>query len=131
MIFNKCLLIRPSFGDGRHVIASIPVGLGYIAEALVREKIDYEIFDMAFKDQGLKGYEVSDLKEKVAEFKPDIIGFSLMTLKYKEHYSLIEYHILATKINGLILLLLNYFFLIFAINLHRLMDKYKKTFLST
>ena len=90
MRFNKCLLVRPSYGQSRHAIATIPVGLGYIAEALAREGIDYELFDMAFEDQGLKKYDVQHLKEKVKELKPDVIGFSLMTLSYKQHYALIE-----------------------------------------
>jgi len=72
-----------------HVVPSIPVGLGYIAEALSREGIEAEVFDMAFMDQGLKGYDTPDLLKKIKDDRPDLIGFSLMTLRHKAHYAVI------------------------------------------
>ncbi len=89
MLYKKCLLVRLPYGHKEHAVASIPVGLGYISEALYRDGVECELLDMAFKDQGLKGYDVNDLINKIQKFNPDVVGFSLMTLKHKFHYEII------------------------------------------
>ncbi len=90
MRYKRCLLVRPPYYNSVHAITSMPVGLGYISEALHRNKVDYDVFDMAFKDQGIDGYELPDLINKIKTYKPDIIGFSLMTLRHRKHYELIK-----------------------------------------
>jgi anaerobic magnesium-protoporphyrin IX monomethyl ester cyclase len=60
------------------------VGLGYIAEVAARAGIEYDVLDM------LLGYRVDQLKTRIHTFKPDLIGFSMMTAHYKRNYELIR-----------------------------------------
>jgi radical SAM superfamily enzyme YgiQ (UPF0313 family) len=62
-----------------------PPGIGYLTASLKKANIDYDVFDMTFPD-----YELDNLKEKIKEFKPDLIGISFFTLMYKRHYEWIK-----------------------------------------
>jgi len=86
MKFNKVLLIRfPYYGTFLGDASSLPVGLGYVAESLYDNKIEYDVFDM-----GLSGNTKKGLFEKINEFKPDLLGITMMTMHYKAHYQLID-----------------------------------------
>jgi len=61
-----------------------PAGLGYIAQALRENNIEYDVLDMQF------GYSQKKLFQKIADFGSDLIGFSLFSLGYKHSYDLIE-----------------------------------------
>jgi radical SAM superfamily enzyme YgiQ (UPF0313 family) len=61
-----------------------PVGLGYVAEALNRHNIHYDVIDM------LQGYRFHDLTEKVEKGRFDLIGVSLWTFLYQETYRFIQ-----------------------------------------
>jgi len=68
----KVLLINPrsSMGHARW----LPLGIGYIAAVLLKEKFDVSIIDadaLSFKEE--------DVAKQVLEIKPDIIGISAMT----------------------------------------------------
>lgn len=60
-----------------------PVGLGYIAEALSKS-ILCRVVDMTLE------YSVKGLIKRILQLTPDLIGFSLMTAKYKDSYKLIN-----------------------------------------
>lgn len=82
MRFKNILLVRfPYYGTFLGSASSMPVGLGYIAEMLYNNKIDYDIFDM-----GLSGHDKKMLIKKIETYKPDLIGITLMTMHYKFHY---------------------------------------------
>jgi len=82
MRFNRVLFINPhSQGEWRGIRPHI--GLGYLAEAVNDVGIEHGIIDMNL------GYGLFELKRKIEEFKPDLIGITLLTLEYKKFYKLI------------------------------------------
>jgi len=83
MRFNKVLLVNPKTAAD-WVGLRPPAGLGYIAQALQENDIEYDILDMQL------GYSQKKLFQKIAIFKPDLIGFSLVSLGYKHSYDLID-----------------------------------------
>lgn len=83
MRFNRVLLVQPKT-PGEWVGVRPPAGLGYIAQALCENGIEYDIFDMQL------GYSHKRLFQRIANFKPELIGFSLVSLGYKRSYDLIE-----------------------------------------
>jgi len=84
MRYNKVLLVCPKFLKGRNRLAHFPlVGIGYVAEALNKAGITVSVLDMNL------GYEFCDLKDKIDQFKPDLVGFTAMTLGYKEFYGMV------------------------------------------
>lgn len=62
----------------------VPIGIGYIAEFLKQNGIEYHILDMRL------GYKCKDLMQLIINLKPDLIGISLMSFMYKNHYMLIQ-----------------------------------------
>lgn len=85
MRFKKVLLVSPRFYKGRNRLAHFPLtGLGYIAEALTNAGIEVEVLDMNLR------YTFLEFERRVYRFKPDIVGFTAMTLGYKEFYRLID-----------------------------------------
>ena len=83
MKYKKVLLINPPY-TGSRVRVVFCAGLGYIAESLEDAGICYDVFDMSL------GYTYRELKSKIEEFKPELIGFSILTYKYSETYGLIN-----------------------------------------
>jgi radical SAM superfamily enzyme YgiQ (UPF0313 family) len=60
------------------------LGLGYLAQVLLENNIEYDVLDM------LLGYSLNDLKNKIVNFKPDLIGISMFSNKYKIAYGYID-----------------------------------------
>ena len=85
MRYKKVLLVFPDYKGGHYGALRPPAGLGYIAETLKTAGIEYDVIDMA------AGYSTSDLKDKIAEFKPDLAGISLMSLMFKRSYEIIDF----------------------------------------
>jgi anaerobic magnesium-protoporphyrin IX monomethyl ester cyclase len=85
MRFSKILLINPSYAHYKLYDPCIPVSLGYIAQALSDDNIDYDLIDMSL------GYDQFTLKSKIKKFKPDLIGITMYTLLYKKIYEFIKY----------------------------------------
>ena len=83
MRFNKVLLVSP-VAASRYGGLRVPAGIGNIAQALWDKSIDYEYVDMRI------GYKFNDLRKKTLEFKPDLIGISMITLGYKYTYQMIS-----------------------------------------
>lgn len=85
MAFNKVLLIIPTYKNSHyHGAGTLPTGIGYIGEALEQNNIAYDIIDMNL------GLSLYDLKKKIFEFSPDLIGISMMTYMYKYNYMFIQ-----------------------------------------
>lgn len=80
MRYGRIVLISPIYSQPD--ADTIPTGIAYIAEALRQSGIEYLIVDMNL------GYSWDDLKRKIIEFSPDLIGISAMTYRYKDHYRL-------------------------------------------
>lgn len=81
---EKILLINPRYSRRVFAIPILPAGLGYVAESLKASGIEYDIFDMNFN------YTYNDLRGKIAKFKPQLIGISLMSYKLESIYSLVS-----------------------------------------
>lgn len=83
MRFNKVLLINPSYGGNYG--ATLLAGLGYIAEKLNDIGVDYRVIDMEL------GYKINNVIRRIIEYQPDLIGFSMITFRYKNIFKYIEY----------------------------------------
>lgn len=83
MRFQKILLISPP-SSSRYGGLRVPAGIGYIAQALYDAGINYDYIDMRIK------HSFRQLKKKLHEFKPDLIGISMITLEYKKSYAMIS-----------------------------------------
>lgn len=64
--------------------ATPPIGLGYTSEYLTANNIENDVMDMRL------GYGLEELKRKIKEFKPDLIGFAVLTYRHDVPYSLIS-----------------------------------------
>lgn len=81
---RKVLLINPFYSSKVYSIPVLPAGLGYLGESLRAAGIDYDVMDMVL------GYKVDDLKRKIRDYSPDMIGFSMMTYRYKNIYKIMS-----------------------------------------
>lgn len=85
MIFKRVLLISVSYIDAFYKGGDAPEpGLGYMAQILETNKIEYDVLDMNL------GYEVHDVLERIRKFKPDLIGIAMKTFSYKRTYEIIK-----------------------------------------
>jgi anaerobic magnesium-protoporphyrin IX monomethyl ester cyclase len=83
MRFKKILLVNPpSKGEWKGFRPHI--GLGYIAQYLTENGIEYDVIDMNLR------YKYKHLQKKIDKFKPDLVGMSLLTFEYKKFYNLIS-----------------------------------------
>lgn len=80
---TKILLVQPKYPTSPMKAGFIPIGLGYIAEQLELNGFSYEFTDMTFDTE-------ADLFEDIAKYKPEFVGFSLMSLDIYHHYKLIK-----------------------------------------
>ncbi len=83
MRFQKVLLVSPP-SMSRYGGLRVPAGIGYIAQVLYDNSIDYDHVDMRI------GYSLRYLKRKALAFKPDLIGFSMISMGYKTGYRIIS-----------------------------------------
>jgi radical SAM superfamily enzyme YgiQ (UPF0313 family) len=60
------------------------IGQAYLAQTLHENNIEYDVLDMNV------GYRLPKLLEKIREFKPDLLGMSLISMEYKSYYRLLE-----------------------------------------
>lgn len=83
MRFSRVLLINPpSHGEWKGLRPHI--GLGYLAEYLQANGIEYDVLDMNL------GHSTHDLLRKVKEFEPDLVGMTLLTMEYRSFYEILE-----------------------------------------
>lgn len=83
MRYKRILLINPPY-TGARVKIVFCAGLGYVAETLKTSGFEYEVLDMSL------GYNYRHLKKRINGFKPNLIGISMMSYRYKETYGLIK-----------------------------------------
>lgn len=81
---NKVLLLVPRYEKSRYRPV-LQAGIGYLAEALCNNGIDYEYLDMGFSDANRK------LPRLLKQFNPDFVGISMLTFRYRDHYKLARY----------------------------------------
>jgi len=85
MRYKKVLLLNGDYVNNYFDLQpDLPGGIGYIAEALKSEGIEYDVMDMDL------GYKFKDLIKKILSFKPELIGMSLMSLGYKKNYEILR-----------------------------------------
>ncbi len=82
MRFERVLLVSPPSGS-HYGGLRLPAGVGYIAQSLYDNAIEYDFIDMRL------GFRFGALKRKAKEFEPDLIGISMITLEYKQTYRMI------------------------------------------
>ena len=83
MKYKKVLFVSPP-SNSRYGGLRVPAGIGYLAQALFNEEIDYGYVDMRI------GYSYNYLSKVIKSLKPDLIGVSMITLGYKHTYKLID-----------------------------------------
>ena len=87
MRFTRVLLITQPIYEGKNrnlMPTNPPASLGYLAEALKRKCLDYEIYD-SYLYQNER-----PLMKQISRFRPDLIGISLYTYQYKGSYDLLR-----------------------------------------
>jgi radical SAM superfamily enzyme YgiQ (UPF0313 family) len=96
-VFKRVLLIAPPSSSYLGAVRP-PTGLGYIAQSLLENEIEYAVADMRFRS------DMSTLQRQIRRFQPDLIGVSLISLEYQRSYDLIhdikEYYPRASVIAG-------------------------------
>lgn len=83
MGFERVLLVSPP-SSSRYGGLRVPAGIGYIAQALFDQAIEYDYVDMRI------GHTFNHLRKKLLAFQPDLIGISMITLEYKNTYGMIS-----------------------------------------
>jgi radical SAM superfamily enzyme YgiQ (UPF0313 family) len=82
MAFKRVLLVHPpSNAEWRAVVPH--TGQAYIAETLFQEGIEYDVLDMNL------GYKTSDLLKRIRDFRPDLVGMSLLSMEYRKFYQML------------------------------------------
>ncbi|MDP2666541.1 MAG: radical SAM protein [Candidatus Diapherotrites archaeon] len=85
MPYSKALLIPVAYYKSAYRPGDVPdLALGYIAEYLQANGVDYEVLDLNL------GYGFPDIVRKIEEFRPDIIGIAMKSYRYKDSYALIS-----------------------------------------
>lgn len=84
MRYKKVVFIYPNYASTSFTMPVAPTGLGYLAEFLKQNGIDYNVFDMRL------GYRFNHLRNFIMHLRPDLIGISLMSFMYKNHYKFIQ-----------------------------------------
>jgi anaerobic magnesium-protoporphyrin IX monomethyl ester cyclase len=85
MKYKKVLLLFPDYEGGYYGALRPPAGIGYLAQILQEEGVEYEVLDMA------TGRNLDTLKAKLLSFKPDLVAVSLMSFMYKRSYYIVKY----------------------------------------
>lgn len=80
MRYKRIFIIYPYYPG--HGVDSPPAGLGYLTESLDANRTVYRVYDMNFD------WSIDKLIKAIRDFKPDVIGLSLMSYRYRYHYEL-------------------------------------------
>jgi radical SAM superfamily enzyme YgiQ (UPF0313 family) len=83
MSFERVLLINPPYrvewgGVSPHI------GQAYLAQTLLQNEIEYDVLEMNL------GYKLKHLMQKIEDFRPDVIGMSLLSVQYRRAYELLS-----------------------------------------
>lgn len=83
MRFKKILLVQAKYDS---VFSSVlPAGIGYLSEFLASKGIDNDVFDL-----NLAKNTPDVLRKKISDIRPDLVGFSMMSLNYKYNYGVMR-----------------------------------------
>jgi radical SAM superfamily enzyme YgiQ (UPF0313 family) len=83
MRFERVLLVTPSpRAEWRGLTPHI--GQAYLAQTLLENGIEYDILDMNL------GYDLKDINQKIEDFRPDLLGMSLISFEYKRFYEILS-----------------------------------------
>jgi radical SAM superfamily enzyme YgiQ (UPF0313 family) len=82
--YNRVLLVIPGYKGSHYEYAGLSAGVGYISEALASLGVEQCLVDMRL------GYGYGYLKKRIESFKPNLIGVSMMSFRYKDHYALLD-----------------------------------------
>ncbi|UCB56953.1 MAG: radical SAM protein [Candidatus Omnitrophota bacterium] len=83
MRFKRVILVNPYYSNSIFTMPVLPTGLGYIAEVLKKNKIDYRVVDL------MLGHRPHFLRKQIYDFRPDLVAFSMMSFMYKDIYGMI------------------------------------------
>lgn len=83
-MISKVLLIKLAYKKSYYKYGDLPAGLGYISQALLNANIDNAVYDMYLNK------DISNLFGTIADYKPGLIGLSLMSFRFLEHYKFIN-----------------------------------------
>ena len=83
MRFKKVLLVQSKYDSTFSNV--LPAGIGSLSEYLSWRGIDNDVFDL-----NLKGTDLKQLEKKVKTCKPDLIGFSMMSLNHRFNYDIMH-----------------------------------------
>lgn len=84
MRFRKVLLVNPRISGSYMGPIRPPASLGYLAQSLGGHNIPYDIIDMNL------GYGLKHLYKKIESLKPDLVGVTVWSYRYKDTYDLIR-----------------------------------------
>lgn len=82
-MFGRVLLVAPPSSSYLGA-ARPPTGLGYIAQALQDAGIEHSVVDLRTRG------DLRSLQARIASFRPDLIGLSLVSYEYLRSYALIR-----------------------------------------
>jgi anaerobic magnesium-protoporphyrin IX monomethyl ester cyclase len=82
MPFKRLLLVNPAHPSAEWRGLSPHIGQAYLAQTLLENGIEYDVLDMNL------GYKFKHLGQKIHDFRPDLIGISLISFGHKGIYSL-------------------------------------------
>src|SRR3972149_9670781 len=82
MRFKRIFLLFPSFESDTGSSRPSP-SIAYIAQSLEDNNIDYDILDMKL------GYNQRNLRNRISEFNPDLVGVTIFTLHHITVYKII------------------------------------------
>ena len=81
----KVLLVYPK-DIAENYFAKRPVmGIGYIGTCLEKKGYDVRLVDMR-----VKGYDIKFFEKTLEEFKPDVVGYTLVALSLNQAYELMK-----------------------------------------
>lgn len=80
--YRRVLLVFPDYEGGYVGQLRPPAGIGYLAQALEDQHVDYDVLDMSV------GGSDEALLRKLREYRPDLVGISMMSYLYYRTYEL-------------------------------------------
>jgi radical SAM superfamily enzyme YgiQ (UPF0313 family) len=84
---KNILLIKPnSTGDKKDNYIVFPIGIGYIAAVLKQHSYNVSVIDLTIED-----VDYDELKQRILDLKPDIIGLTAISHSYRQVKSLALY----------------------------------------
>lgn len=83
MGYSRILLVQAKYDSMFSNV--LPAGLGCLSELLSSKGIENDVFDL-----NVRTNTEQKLHEKIINFKPDIVGFSMMSLNYLYNYGVIR-----------------------------------------